>query len=85
MSPREAAAEFGIDLALLDANLARTPAERLAELAAMIRLVEAMQDRTLSAEQRARLRRREMAAELLAYGFEEELARYDAMTPPEAP
>jgi len=84
-STREAAAAFGIDLALLDANLARTPAERLAELAAMSRLVEAMQAGTLSAEQRAGLRRREMIAELLAYGFEDELARYEAMTPPKEP
>ena len=47
MSVRDEAARFGIDLALLDANLAQTPAERLSELTAMIRLAEELQDRTL--------------------------------------
>ena len=37
---RQEAAEFGIDLAQLDANLAMTPAERLAANDAFMRLAE---------------------------------------------
>lgn len=80
MSAREEAAAFGIDLALLDSNLRRTPEERLAQLEAMTRLSDQMQAQTLTPDQRRRLERRAMLEEVRAYGFEEDLALYAALT-----
>jgi hypothetical protein len=79
---RQEAAEFGIDLAQLDANLAMTPAERLAANDAFMRLAERARSQTLSPEQRERLARAEMLEELHAYGFEDVIALYEAMEPP---
>lgn len=78
---RREAADFGVDLALLDANLALTPAERLAAHGALIRLAERGRLQTLTPEQRDRLARREMLEEIRAYGFDEVIALYEAMTP----
>ncbi|PRQ03139.1 hypothetical protein [Enhygromyxa salina] len=47
------AIDFGIDVTLLDANLARTPAQRLQELVAMNRLQAQLQSRTLTPDRRA--------------------------------
>jgi hypothetical protein len=60
---REAEA-LGADLAALRANLALSPAERIAELAVMNRLHAAVQARTVPAALRAALERREMEAAL---------------------
>ena len=49
------AIEFGIDVTLLEANLARTPAERIAELVAMNRLQAQIQARTLDDATRRKL------------------------------
>jgi hypothetical protein len=61
-----AAIEFGIDISLLDSNLALTPAQRIQELVAMNRLHTQIQMRTLTPEERARLDALELA-ETLAY------------------
>lgn len=50
----------GADLAALRANLALSPAERIAELVAMNRFQDELQARTLSPELRAALERREV-------------------------
>jgi hypothetical protein len=50
----QAALDFGIDVTLLEANLKRTPAERLRELVAMNRFQDELQARTVPAEQRRR-------------------------------
>jgi len=56
-----AAAEArGVDLAAIRANLALTPAQRIAELVAMNRFHHAVQARTLSQELLAALRAREV-------------------------
>jgi hypothetical protein len=47
------ATDFGIDVTLLEANLARTPAQRLQELVAMNQLQQQLQARTLTPAQRA--------------------------------
>ena len=47
------AIDFGIDVTLLEANLARTPAQRLQDLVAMNRLQQELQARTLTPAQRA--------------------------------
>lgn len=78
---RQEAAEFGVDLALLEANLARTPAQRLAANAALLRLAERARSQTLGPAERERLARHEMIEEIRAYGFDEVIARYEAMTP----
>lgn len=75
------AAEFGVDLSLLDAELARSPAERLRANEALVRLAARARHQTLTALQRERLERREMLEEIRAYGFDEVIAQYDAMTP----
>lgn len=49
------AIEFGIDVTLLEANLARTPAERIAELVTMNRVQAQIQSRTLDDATRRRL------------------------------
>ncbi len=49
------AIDFGIDVTLLDANLARTPAERIAELVAMNRVQAQIQSRTLDDATRRKL------------------------------
>ena len=54
------AIEFGIDVTLLEANLALTPAERLRELVAMNRLHEQIQSRTLTRAQREEIDAREL-------------------------
>jgi len=51
----QAAIDFGIDVTLLEANLQRTPAERLRELTAMNRFHAEVQARTVPAELRRRL------------------------------
>lgn len=61
-----AAIEFGIDISLLESNLALTPAQRIQELVAMNRLHTQIQMRTLTPEERARLDALELA-ETLAY------------------
>lgn len=78
---RKEAADFGVDLALLDADLARSPAERLRANAALVGLAVRARRQTLTPEQRARLERREMLEEIYAYGFDEVIALYEAMTP----
>jgi hypothetical protein len=68
----EQAIEFGIDVTLLEANLARTPAERLRELVAMNHLHARIQARTLSEAERRRLDDEELLAkfgELLGDGL----------------
>lgn len=60
------AIEFGIDISLLESNLALTPAQRIQELVAMNRLHMQIQMRTLTPEERARLDALELA-EALAY------------------
>lgn len=79
MSAREQAAAFGIDLALLDANLRLTPDGRLAELEAMIRLSDELQQQTLTPQQRDRLERRAMLEEIRAYGFGGDLALWEGL------
>ena len=79
VSARDDAHEFGIDLALLDANLRLTPRESLAQLACALRWIERVQADTLTPAERERLERRAMLEELTAYGFTEDLARYEAM------
>ena len=81
VTARDQASAFGIDLALLDANLRLTPDERLAELDALSRLSEEMQAQTLTAEQRTRLEWRAMLEELQAYGFGADLRLWDALGP----
>ena len=54
------AIEFGIDVTLLEANLALTPAERLRELVAMNRLHDRIQSRTLTRAQRSEIDAREL-------------------------
>ena len=54
------AIEFGIDVTLLEANLALTPAQRLRELVAMNRFHEQIQSRTLTPSQRAEIDSREL-------------------------
>jgi hypothetical protein len=61
-----AAIEFGVDISLLESNLALTPAQRIQELVAMNRLHMQIQMRTLTPEERARLDALELA-ETLAY------------------
>ena len=78
---RSEAADFGVDLALLDADLARSPAERLSANAALVALAVRARRQMLTAEQRARLEHREMLEEIRAYGFDEVIARYESMTP----
>jgi len=51
----EQAIEFGIDVTLLEANLARTPAERIAELVAMNRVQAQIQSQTLDDATRRKL------------------------------
>lgn len=51
----QAAIDFGIDVTLLEANLRRTPVERLRELVAMNRFHAEVQVRTVAAELRHRL------------------------------
>jgi len=58
----QAAIDFGIDVTLLEANLKRTPAERLRELVAMNRFQDELQARTVPSE----LLRRIDAEELVA-------------------
>jgi hypothetical protein len=57
----EWAEDQGADLAALRANLALTPAERMAELDAMNRFHAEVQSRTLDAKTRAALLAREIA------------------------
>ncbi len=78
---RREAAEFGVDLALLDAELARSPAERLRANDALVGLAVRARRQTLTTEQRVRLGRREMLEEIRAYGFDEVIALYASMTP----
>lgn len=78
---RQEAADFGVDLALLDADLARSPAERVGANDALVGLAVRARRQTLTAEQRERLARREMLEEIRAYGFDEVVALYEAMTP----
>lgn len=78
---RREAADFGVDLELLDAELARSPAERLRANAALVGLAVRARRQTLTAEQRVRLERREMLEEIRAYGLDEVIALYEAMTP----
>ena len=54
------AIEFGIDVTLLEANLALTPAERLRGLVAMNRLHEQIQSRTLTPARRSEIDSREL-------------------------
>jgi hypothetical protein len=61
-----AAIEFGIDISLLESNLALTPAQRIQELVAMNRLHMQIQMRTLTPEESARLEALELT-ETLAY------------------
>lgn len=65
----QAAIDFGIDVSLLEANLRRTPAERLRELVAMNRFQAEVQARTVPEALRRRIDAEELAAkfgELLA-------------------
>jgi hypothetical protein len=62
----QAAVDFGIDISLLESNLALSPAERVRELVAMNRLHAEIQARTLTPEERARLDELELQ-ELVAY------------------
>lgn len=62
MTAWEQAIAFGVDVTLLEANLARTPAERLRELTAMNRFHAAVQARTLSEAERRRLDAEELVA-----------------------
>jgi hypothetical protein len=66
----ERAIAFGIDVTLLEANLDRSPMERLQELIEMNRLCAEFQARTLPPETRARLEKAELHdkfGSLLAY------------------
>lgn len=83
MNARDEAAAFGVDLALLDANLRLTPERRLLELDALIGLSEELQSQTLTPDQRDRLERRAMVEELRAYGFEGDLPRWEALGRPD--
>lgn len=65
-----AAIEFGVDGALIESNARLTPAERLRELAEMNRLHAEIQSRTLSAEERERLRVMELRDKLARLGPE---------------
>lgn len=56
------ASAFGIDVTLLEANLRRTPAERIRELVAMNRFQAAVQARAVPEAVRARLARAELEA-----------------------
>ena len=63
---RREAADFGVDLALLDAELARSPAERLRANEALVGLAVRARRHTLTAEQRTRIERHEMLEEIRA-------------------
>lgn len=70
MSAWEQAIAFGIDVTLLEANLARRPFERIRELAAMNRFHAEVQARSLSEAERRRLDAEELVAkfgDLLRY------------------
>ena len=58
------AIEFGIDISLLESNLALTPAQRIRQLTAMNRLQWEIRMRTLTPEERERLDARELAEKL---------------------
>lgn len=77
---RREAVDFGVDLSLLDAELARSPAERLRANEALIGLAMRARRQTLTDAQRERLERREMLEEIHAYGFDEVIALYESMT-----
>ncbi|MBL8971602.1 MAG: hypothetical protein JNK56_13515 [Myxococcales bacterium] len=66
----QAAIDFGIDVTLLEENLRRTPAERLAELEEMNAFVDDIQARNVPLELR-----RQLAAEALVAKFGD-LLRY---------
>ena len=62
LSAWEQAIEFGIDVTLLEANLRRTPAERIADLVAMNQTQARIQARTLDEGARRRLDEAELRA-----------------------
>ena len=62
LSAWEQAIEFGIDVTLLEANLRRTPAERIADLVAMNQTQAKIQARTLDERTRQRLEEAELRA-----------------------
>ena len=62
LSAWEQAIEFGIDVTLLEANLRRTPAERIADLVAMNQMQARIQARTLDEGARRRLDEAELRA-----------------------
>ncbi len=78
---RREAEHFGVDLALLDTERARTPAERLEANEALVALAMRARRQTLTIEQRMRIERRDMLEEIRAYGFDEVIERYESMTP----
>lgn len=73
------AADFGIDIGLLEANLALSPAERLRANEASLRIAARARSQTLGVQQRERLARSQILEEIRAYGFDEVIARYDAL------
>ena len=73
------AIEFGIDVTLLEANLALTPAQRLRELVAMNRFHEQIQSRTLTPSERAKNDAREL--ELKFGPFLDELTTHVTQRP----
>lgn len=68
MSHWDEAGAYGIDPALLQENLKRTPAERLRALEALLRFAEAVQSRSLSETHRERLAHAATLEEMAAYG-----------------
>jgi hypothetical protein len=64
----DAAIEFGIDVTLLERNLQLTPRERMQQAAQHLRFIEAVQQRTLPGELRARLEQERLWEKIDALG-----------------
>ena len=64
----DAAIEFGIDVTLLEHNLGLTPCERMQQAAQHLRFIEAVQQRTVPAELRARLEHQRLWEKIDALG-----------------